>query len=140
MKGKISSFQGRSGVGKSSLIKVLDPKFDDIKIGEINKKYDRGVHTTTFARIYPLEFNAMVIDTPGVRELSIFIDKPEDVENYFKDFDAYRSECRFSGCQHINEPGCRVLEALEKNEIDPVRYESYLRIRETVNKFDDSVI
>ena len=140
MKEKISSFQGRSGVGKSSLIKSLDAKYDDIKIGDINKKYDRGVHTTTYSMIYALDSDSMIIDTPGVRELSIYIDKPDDIENYFKDFDPYRNDCRYSGCQHINEPGCRVLEAIMKNEIDPVRYESYLRIRETIFKFDDSVI
>jgi ribosome biogenesis GTPase / thiamine phosphate phosphatase len=140
MKDKISSFQGRSGVGKSSLIKSLNAKYDDIKIGNINKKYDRGIHTTTISRIYALDFSTMIIDTPGVRELSIYIDKPDYIENYFRDFDPYRNDCRYPGCQHINEPGCRVLEALDKNEIEPVRYESYLRIRETIFKIDDSVI
>jgi ribosome biogenesis GTPase / thiamine phosphate phosphatase len=138
--GKICSFQGRSGVGKSSLIKKIDPRYADIKIGEVNKKYDRGVHTTTFAKIYPFENNAKIIDTPGVRELSIYIDKPEYVENYFKDFDGYRDRCRFNGCQHMDEPDCAVKRALGEGKIDEQRYESYLRIRETVDKFDDSVI
>ncbi len=140
LKDKLSCFNGRSGVGKSSLIKVLDPKYKDIKIGNINKKYDRGIHTTSFSRIYPLEFGAMLIDTPGIRELAVYIDKPEDVEKNIRDFIKYRGKCKFQNCQHIDEPDCSVLCALEKNEIETFRYESYLRIRETVDKLDDSVI
>jgi len=140
IKNKVSSMHGRSGVGKSSLIKALDPAYDNIKIGEINKKYDRGVHTTTYSKVYPLADNCILIDTPGVRELSVYIDKPELVEGFFKDFDLFRNECRFSGCQHINEPDCRVKKALEEGLIESARYESYLRIRETVNKIDDSII
>lgn len=140
LKDKLSCFNGRSGVGKSSLIKALDPKYKDIKIGNINKKYDRGIHATSFSRIYTLEFGAMLIDTPGIRELAVYIDKPEDVEKNIRDFIKYRSKCKFQNCQHIDEPECRVLRALEKNEIEPFRYESYLRIRETVEKLDDSVI
>ncbi len=140
IKDKISSFNGRSGVGKSSLIKMLEPRYSDIKIGKINEKYDRGSHTTTFARVYALSQGGYLADTPGIRELSIFIDKKEDVENYFRDFDKYRNKCRFPNCQHIDEPECSVIKALEKGKIEEFRYESYLRMRETVMKLKDSRI
>ncbi len=140
LKNKLSSFNGRSGVGKSSLVKKLDPNYEDIKIGHINKKYDRGIHTTTFSKIYPLKFGAMLIDTPGIRELAIYIDKPEDVERNFRDFDFYRDKCKFLNCQHIDEPECNILKNLKNNKIEPFRYESYLRMRETIEKLDDSII
>ena len=140
LKGKISSFTGRSGVGKSSLIKSIDPTLKDIKIGEINKKYNRGTHTTTFARMYPLSSGGMIIDTPGIRELAVYIDKPEDVCRYFRDFDKFKDRCKYPDCQHIEEPECAVLEALSNGKIYDFRYESYLRIRETVQKVVDSRI
>ena len=140
LKNKLSCFNGRSGVGKSSLIKVLDPRYNDIRIGDISNKYDRGIHTTNFSKIYQLQFGANLIDTPGIRELAIYIDKPEDVERNIRDFKSFRSRCRFPNCQHIDEPDCKVLDALKKNKIESFRYESYLRIRETVEKLKDSVI
>jgi ribosome biogenesis GTPase len=140
IKDKIISFNGRSGVGKSSLIKALDPEYADIKTSEINKKYDRGIHTTTYSKIYKMNFGAKIIDTPGIRELAVYADNENEVEKYIRDFDDFRDECKFDNCQHINEPGCRVLKALNDNEIDPFRYESYIRIRNTVEKLDDSRI
>lgn len=140
LRGKIASFNGRSGVGKSSLIAAIDPAYADIKVGEINRKYDKGNHTTTFARIYPLQCGAKLIDTPGIRELAIYIDKKDDVEHYIRDFYEYRDECRFMNCQHINEPGCRVLEALENNEIEHFRYNSYIKMRNTIEMIKDSKI
>lgn len=138
--GKVCSFNGRSGVGKSSLIKAMFPFIKDIKIGEINKKYDRGTHTTTLTRMYRLDNNTMLIDTPGIREFSIFIDRKENVEKYIRDFIPFRDKCKFQNCQHINEKECAVLEALKKNKIEPSRYESYLRIRETILMLEDSKI
>ncbi|MCG8569267.1 MAG: ribosome small subunit-dependent GTPase A [Spirochaetes bacterium] len=137
---KLSSFNGRSGVGKSSLIKKIDPRYQDIKIGEVSKKFDRGIHTTTYARIYDLEFGGMIADTPGIRELAIFIDQPEDVENHFRDFASFRQNCQYYNCQHVNEPNCAVKDALAAGEILEFRYESYLRMRETVLKLKDSKI
>jgi len=140
LKDKISSFTGRSGVGKSSLIKIIDPSLKDIKIGDISKKYNRGSHTTTFARMYPLNFGGMIIDTPGIRELAVYIDKPEDVCRYFRDFNKFKEKCRYPDCQHIDEPECSVIDALKKGKIYDFRYESYLRIRKTVQKVVDSRI
>ena len=140
MKDKITSFTGRSGVGKSSLVRAVDLKYKDIKIGEVSKKYDRGVHTTTYAQLYPLSSGGFVVDTPGIREFSIFLDKPEDVEINFRDFDNIRDDCKYPNCQHLDEPGCAVREALEEKKIEPFRYESYLRMRETIEKLKDSRI
>lgn len=137
--GKICSLNGRSGVGKSSLIKAIAPSID-LKIGDINEKYDRGTHTTTFAKIYRIDNKTMIIDTPGIRELSIFIDRKDYVEKYIKDFNYFRDKCKFQNCQHINEKDCAVLKAISENKIDESRYESYLRIRESVVMLDDSKI
>jgi ribosome biogenesis GTPase len=87
-----------------------------------------------------MNFGAKIIDTPGIRELAVYADNENEVEKYIRDFDDFRDECKFDNCQHINEPGCRVLKALNDNEIDPFRYESYIRIRNTVEKLDDSRI
>lgn len=138
--GKICSFNGRSGVGKSTLIRTIDDRYKDIRIGEVSKKYDRGIHTTTYAKIYPIKSGGMIIDTPGIRELSIFIDKAEDVEKYIRDFNDFRNGCKFDNCQHINEPDCNVLKALKKNKLNINRYESYIRMRDTIKKLEDSKI
>jgi len=140
IKGKLNSFYGRSGVGKSSLIQALDPSIRNIKIGKINLKYDRGTHATTFAQIYDLEDKTLIIDNPGIRELSILIDKEDDVERYIKDFEPFRDDCKYQNCRHINEPGCAVLKALDENKLDGSRYESYLRIKSTVVMLKDSKI
>ncbi len=139
LKGKLSNFIGRSGVGKSSLLKKLSNDKIDLRIGEVSKKFDRGTHTTNFSRIYCME-DKKIIDTPGIREFSIFIDDPKEVQGYFKDFDGFREKCRYPNCQHISEPGCAVLKGLEQDEITLFRYESYLRIRETIEKIKDSKI
>ncbi len=136
--GKLVSFNGRSGVGKSSLIKTIDPSVGDIKIGDVSAKFNRGVHTTTYARIFKTNAGFDVIDTPGIRELSVFVGRRDNVESFFKDFDPFRSDCKFKSCQHIDEPGCAVKKGVESGQIADFRYESYLRIRETVFSIDDS--
>lgn len=135
---KICSFSGRSGVGKSSLIKTLDPDFDYIRVGDVSSKFNRGTHTTTHSRLYDLAFGAKIIDTPGVREFSIFLDRAEDVELNYRDFDAYRQGCKYTNCQHIDEPDCAILKAVSRGDIADFRYESYLRMRDTIQKLSDS--
>lgn len=138
--GKICSFNGRSGVGKSSLVKYIDPNYDNIKVGDVSSKFNRGTHTTTIARLYDLAFGAKIIDTPGVREFSIFLDRPEDVELNYRDFEPFRFGCKFTNCQHIDEPDCSVLRAVENGDIPQFRYESYLRMRDTIKRLSDSRI
>ena len=139
LKDKTCSFNGRSGVGKSTLVRALDPELENkkIQVGEVSQKFNRGTHTTTRACAYRLSFGGRIIDTPGVREFSVFLDKPEDLAMGFRDFRPYCS-CRFSNCQHIQEPDCGIRRAVEEGKIKDFRYESYLRMRETVLKLADA--
>jgi len=139
LQNKISNMIGRSGVGKSSIIKKLSNDRIDPRIGAVSSKFNRGTHTTNFSQIYSFD-NIRIIDTPGIREFSIYIDQPSLVEQYFRDFDGYRDNCKYPNCQHISEPGCKVLEALNDGLIYDFRYESYIRIRDTIDKLKDSKI
>lgn len=135
LKNKISSLNGRSGVGKSSLIKMLVPEFKNIRIGEVSSKFNRGTHTTNYSKIYKINYkedNFFIVDTPGIRELAIYIDSLQDLERFFRDFTSYRDNCKFSNCSHTNEPGCAVKKAVDNGDIADFRYESYLRMRETI--------
>lgn len=139
LKDKTCSFNGRSGVGKSTLVRTIDPELENkkIQVGEVSRKFNRGTHTTTRACAYRLSFGGRIIDTPGVREFSVFLDKPEELAMGFRDFRPY-CNCRFSDCQHIQEPDCGIRKALEDGKINDFRYESYLRMRETVLKLSDA--
>ena len=139
LKDKTCSFNGRSGVGKSTLVRTIAPELENkkIQVGEVSKKFNRGTHTTTRACAYQLSFGGRIIDTPGVREFSVFIDKPEDLALGFRDVRPY-CNCRFSDCQHIQEPDCGIIKAVEDGKIEDFRYESYLRMRETVLKLADA--
>ncbi len=127
LKDNITLFSGHSGVGKSSLINVLLPDLE-LRTNEVSEWSDKGMHTTTFAEMFELPQGGFIIDTPGIRELGIVdIEKPE-LGRYFPEMRSRMQDCRFNNCRHINEPGCAVLEALENEEIELSRYESYLSI------------
>jgi len=127
LKDKVSLFSGHSGVGKSTLINTLIPGMS-LKTGEISDWSDQGKHTTTFAEMHPIPGGGYLIDSPGIRELGVIdIDKGE-LGHFFPEMRDRMNECRFNNCRHINEPGCSVLEAVENNEIELSRYESYLSI------------
>lgn len=127
LKDKVSLFSGHSGVGKSTLINALIPGIS-LKTGEISDWSDQGKHTTTFAEMHPIPGGGYLIDSPGIRELGVIdIDKAE-LGHFFPEMRSRMNECRFNNCRHINEPGCAVLEAVENNEIELSRYESYLSI------------
>jgi len=127
LKDKVSLFSGHSGVGKSTLINTLIPGMS-LKTGEISDWSDQGKHTTTFAEMHPIPGGGYLIDSPGIRELGVIdIDKGE-LGHFFPEMRNRMNECRFNNCRHINEPGCSVLEAVENNEIELSRYESYLSI------------
>ncbi len=127
MKGKVSVFIGQSGVGKTSILNAIDPELD-LPTGKVSPKYNRGSHTTNFARLYQIDEKTQIIDTPGIRELDIYGVEPMDLHLYFPDFNVYRESCRYPSCRHLAEPGCAVKEAVARGEIDRERYESYLRI------------
>lgn len=127
-----SVFIGPSGVGKTSLLNAIDPDLG-LKIGEISTYSDKGKHTTTFARLIPLEIGGFVADTPGIREFGIVnITKPE-LSLFFPEMAEAREECKFYNCTHFHEPDCGVRTAFEDGKIDADRYHSYLNILESIS-------
>lgn len=127
MEGKTSLLAGHSGVGKSTLLNVLNPELD-LRTGGISKAHHKGTHTTTFAEMLEIGNNGFLIDTPGIKELGIVDMKKEEVAHYFPEMRAQMQHCKFNNCLHVNEPKCAVITALEKGEIAASRYNSYLSI------------
>ncbi len=127
LKGKISLLAGNSGVGKTTLINKLEPGFD-LKTGIVSQAHHMGIHTTTFAEMFELNFGGFVIDTPGLKSFGIVDFQKEELFHYFPEMFGIVGDCKFGNCTHINEPGCAVKKALEKGEIAPHRYENYLNI------------
>lgn len=129
MKGKVSMFSGHSGVGKSTLVNAIEPSLD-LKIAEISLQHQQGQHTTTFAEMFDLSFNARIIDTPGIRGFGLVEIDNEELGDYFPEFFKLKEHCKFNNCLHIEEPKCAVKDALENEEIAWSRYRSYLQIME----------
>ncbi|MFD2863303.1 ribosome small subunit-dependent GTPase A [Mucilaginibacter antarcticus] len=127
LKDKVTLISGHSGVGKSSLINALLPDLD-LRTNEISDWSDKGMHTTTFAEMFNLPQGGSIIDTPGIRELGVIDIEKEVLAHFFPEMRERMHDCKFNNCQHINEPGCAVLAALENEEIELSRYESYLSI------------
>lgn len=128
---KVTVITGHSGVGKSSLLNALDPNLD-LRTADISNFSNKGVHTTTFASMFDLSFGGKVIDTPGIKEFGIYGIEKEELGLYFKDFAPYTNQCKYDNCSHIHEPGCKIMEAFEDGDIDPSRYDSYIRIYESL--------
>ena len=125
MKGKVNLISGHSGVGKSTLINKLQPDLH-INTKEVSESYNQGQHTTTFSELHELNFGASIIDTPGIKGFGLVeIDKNE-ITNLFPEFFALKSKCKFHNCIHLNEPNCKVKDAIMNNEIAESRYFSYL--------------
>lgn len=131
--GKKTLFLGQSGVGKSSLLNLIYPQLN-LRVGEISDYTGKGTHTTVTAHMIQINENTFVIDTPGVREVDPFGIRKEDLGHYFIDFDQFRSNCKFSTCIHDHEPECAVIDAVKKGEISEIRYDSYLRMLNTVEE------
>lgn len=127
MSGKISLLSGNSGVGKSTLINVLDPSHN-ARTGIISDSHHKGMHTTTFSEMFEIKNGGFLIDTPGIKGFGTIDMKPEEVGHYFPEIFAASSECRFNNCTHVHEPGCAVLKAIENHFISNSRYSSYLSI------------
>ena len=135
LKGKINLFSGTSGVGKSSLIKAMDPSLDYIRTAEISQAHLQGRHTTTFYEMYPLEAGGFIIDSPGIRGFGLVDFKKEELSTYFPEMLRVMDSCRFKPCTHTHEPGCAVKAAVEEGTISPDRYCSYLGMLEEENKY-----
>ncbi|WP_224488876.1 ribosome small subunit-dependent GTPase A [Robertkochia flava] len=129
MEEQTSMFSGHSGVGKSTLINALQPGLD-LRTAEISEQHKQGQHTTTFAEMFDLDFNARIIDTPGIRGFGIVDMEKDEVGDYFPEFFALKGGCKFNNCLHIDEPKCAVKDALEEGEVAWSRYKSYLQILE----------
>lgn len=127
MLGKTSMFSGHSGVGKSTLINMLDPSLD-IKTAKISEQHSQGQHTTTFAEMFDLSFNARIIDTPGIKGFGVVDMAKEEIGDYFPEFFELKSHCKFNNCLHLEEPKCAVKEALEEDKVAWSRYRSYVQI------------
>lgn len=127
LKDKITLISGHSGVGKSSMINALLPDLE-LRTSEVSEWSDKGTHTTTFAEMFEVPQGGFIIDTPGIRELGIIDIEKEELSHFFPEMRERMHNCKFNNCQHINEPGCAVLAALERGEIEPSRYDSYLSI------------
>ena len=125
--GKQILLSGNSGVGKSSIAKVLAPNME-IRIGEISKTHLAGQHTTTFAEIFELDNGAYLIDTPGIKAFGLIDIDPKNLSHYFPEMLESLSNCKFSNCVHVNEPGCAIKDLVETGEIAPERYESYINM------------
>ena len=129
MLGKISMFAGHSGVGKSTLVNAIEPSLD-LKTKEISNQHMQGQHTTTFAEMFDLSFDAQIIDTPGIKGFGVVGMEKEEVGDYFPEFFELKQDCKFNNCLHLKEPKCAVKDALENDEVSYSRYRSYLQILE----------
>lgn len=129
MKNKVSMFSGHSGVGKSTLINAIEPSLD-LKTSIISEQHLQGQHTTTFAEMFDLSFDAQIIDTPGIKGFGVVEMDKEELGDYFPEFFKLKEFCKFNNCLHMEEPKCAVKEALENSEIAWSRYKSYLQIME----------
>lgn len=129
MNGKVSVFSGHSGVGKSTLINKIEPGLD-LKTTAISEQHRQGQHTTTFAEMYDLSFDARIVDTPGIKGFGVVDMEREEIGDYFPEFFRLKTGCKFNNCLHLEEPNCAVKEALENDAISYSRYRTYIQLME----------
>lgn len=129
LKNKISVFSGNSGVGKSSIINALFEE-DKTQEGEVSKKNKKGKNTTTDTKLYELEENTFIADTPGFSSFEISEIESNQLDKNFREFNNEIPSCEFVGCTHIKEKNCGIKKAIEENRISKERYERYLKIYE----------
>ena len=136
--GKLAAFTGNSGVGKSSILNRLCPQLQ-LPVGEVSEKLGRGRHTTRHVELYNMGQDTYVADTPGFSSFDtdqMDIILKENLQYAFPDFGKFIGKCRFDDCSHRKEPGCAVRTALEAGEIEPTRYDSYLKLYEKASQIN----
>ena len=133
LKNKITLISGHSGVGKSSLLNLIFPELR-LKTQDISGWSGKGLHTTTFAEMFDLPFGGSIIDTPGMREFGLIDVSKQELSHYFPEMRERLVNCQFNNCQHINEPGCAIKEAVVNGEINEDRYVSYVNILDTIEE------
>jgi ribosome biogenesis GTPase len=134
---KKSLFWGPSGVGKSSILNKIFPELN-LKVGDISSATMKGKHITVTSRLLKIINDTYIIDTPGVREIDPYGIKKEDLGHFFPEFKDFLNACRFNTCTHHHEPGCAIIKAVENSLIPEIRYESYLRMLNTIE--DDLIL
>ena len=129
LKGKTTAIAGPSGVGKSSIINILQPEAN-METGDISQKIERGKHTTRHSELFPIDEESYIMDTPGFSSLYVNDFEKEELKKYFPEFIPYEGECRFHGCDHVHEPECAVKNAVKAGNIHKVRYVDYKEMYE----------
>lgn len=127
IKGKTTTVAGPSGVGKSSMINLLQSAVK-MQTGVLSDKIDRGKHTTRHSELIPIDEDTYILDTPGFSSLNLFDVSTDSLKDYYYEFEGYAAECRFLDCKHISEPDCGVKKAVESGEVSRLRYENYLTL------------
>ena len=135
LKNNVNAFSGNSGVGKSTLINAIFQK-ELTEEGEISKKNKKGKNTTTSVKLYEIDENTYLADTPGFATFDISEINYQDLEKYFKEFVQYIENCEFIGCTHVKEQNCGIKKAVEQNEISQGRYQRYCKIYEELKEKD----
>ena len=126
LKNKVTLVAGHSGVGKSTLLNRLSPNLQQTT-NEISEFSNKGTHTTTFAEMFLLDENTLIIDTPGIKEWGLVQMEPQEISDYFPEMRELRHQCKFgSKCLHLTEPACAVLKEVEKGTIRRSRYDNYV--------------
>ena len=133
LKGKTSTVAGPSGVGKSSIINLLQSDIH-METGNISEKIERGKHTTRHSELISIAEDTYIFDTPGFSSLYVTDMEKEELKSYFPEFTEYEEECKFLGCVHVNEPVCGVKEALKAGKISQSRYDNYKLLYEELKE------
>jgi ribosome biogenesis GTPase len=133
LKDKVTLLTGHSGVGKSSFINIIFPRFA-LKTQDVSGWSGKGLHTTTFAEMFDLPFGGKIIDTPGLREFALMDIPKQELSHFFPEMRALINDCQFNNCMHIEEPGCAVKSAVNNGDIAIDRYVSYRNILDTIEE------